>query len=193
VLEILARHKDALAGRIKQARKVVQSIDKFILHEREAFAMTKGPFAVDERQLEPLLVGGIRMTGRYSDSGTGFGRLARLLRSAICGRPLMLHYDDDYRETDANFEVCMPIRKRCSAEGVETRELPGGQCVTLLHRGPYDQLGHSYAKILQYVKEKGCHVSKPTREVYLKGPGMFFRGNPKKYMTEIQFLVTKPA
>ena len=27
----------------------------------------------------------------------------------------------------------------------------------------------------------------PTREVYHKGPGMFFRGNPQKYLTEIQF------
>jgi hypothetical protein len=26
----------------------------------------------------------------------------------------------------------------------------------------------------------------PTREVYLKGPGMIFKGNPKRYLTEIQ-------
>jgi effector-binding domain-containing protein len=29
----------------------------------------------------------------------------------------------------------------------------------------------------------------PTREVYLKGPGMIFRGNPKNYVTEIQIPV----
>jgi len=26
----------------------------------------------------------------------------------------------------------------------------------------------------------------PTREVYLKGPGMIFKGNPRNYLTEIQ-------
>ena len=26
----------------------------------------------------------------------------------------------------------------------------------------------------------------PSREIYLKGPGMFFKGNPHKYVTEIQ-------
>ena len=25
------------------------------------------------------------------------------------------------------------------------------------------------------------------REIYIKGPEMIFRGNPKKYITEIQF------
>ena len=29
----------------------------------------------------------------------------------------------------------------------------------------------------------------PTREIYHKGPGMIFRGSPKNYLTEIQFLV----
>jgi hypothetical protein len=32
-------------------------------------------------------------------------------------------------------------------------------------------------------------VAGPTREVYIKGPGMIFRGNPKKYLTEIQMLI----
>jgi hypothetical protein len=26
----------------------------------------------------------------------------------------------------------------------------------------------------------------PTREVYLQGPGMLFKGNPARYLTEIQ-------
>ena len=69
------------------------------------------------------------------------------------------------------------------------RELPGGPCVALLHQGPYEELGRSYAKILQYIKDEGFEIIRPTREVYLKGPGIIFRGNPKKYLTEIQMLI----
>ncbi len=29
-------------------------------------------------------------------------------------------------------------------------------------------------------------ITLPTREVYLKGPGIIFKGNPKNYLTEIQ-------
>jgi effector-binding domain-containing protein len=43
------------------------------------------------------------------------------------------------------------------------------------------------------VKERGYEVTLPTREVYLKGPGMIFRGNPKKYLTEIQLPIKNHA
>ena len=31
----------------------------------------------------------------------------------------------------------------------KVRELPGGRCASLLHKGPYSELGRSYAKIVQ--------------------------------------------
>jgi hypothetical protein len=33
-------------------------------------------------------------------------------------------------------------------------------------------LGRSYAKLLEYIKQKGYEVVMPTREVYVKGPGI---------------------
>ena len=66
------------------------------------------------------------------------------------------------------------------------RTLPGGRCLTLIHRGPYDQLGRSYAKILQRAEAQNLKPTLPSREVYVKGPGQIFKGNPKNYLTEIQ-------
>jgi effector-binding domain-containing protein len=104
----------------------------------------------------------------------------------IAGKPLCLFYDGEYREGDANFEPCMPLKKAVEADGIVVRELPAARCVTLVHRGPYEELRNSYARLMKYVKQRGYKISLPTREVYLKGPGMIFRGNPKKYLTEIQ-------
>ncbi len=83
----------------------------------------------------------------------------------------------------------MPVRRGEPVDGISVRELPGGRCVSLLHKGPYDQLGRSYAKVLEFICEKGYEITTPTREVYHKGPGMFFRGNPKNYLTEIQMIL----
>ncbi|HEX2972276.1 MAG TPA: GyrI-like domain-containing protein, partial [Tepidisphaeraceae bacterium] len=127
--------------------------------------------------------------GRYSDCGKAFAKLGRSLGRYISGKPLLLHYDTEYREEDADFEACMPLRQRKEVEGISVRELPGGRCVSLIHKGPYDQLGRSYARILDYVKSKGYTIVSPTREIYIKGPGMIFKGNPKNYLTEIQMLV----
>jgi len=71
-------------------------------------------------------------------------------------------------------------------DGVTVRTLPGGRGLALMHRGPYDQLGRSYAKILQQANERKPALALPTREVYVKGPGLIFKGNPKNYLTEIQ-------
>jgi effector-binding domain-containing protein len=149
--------------------------------------MGETSFEIQERVLAPLLVAGIRMTGFYSDCGKGFKQLGRKVGRHIAGKPMCLFYDSEYREGDANFEPCMPIRKAVEVEGVEVRELPGGRCLSLMHLGHYDLLRESYAKLREYVQAHGCNATLPTREVYHKGPGMIFWGNPAKYLTEIQF------
>jgi effector-binding domain-containing protein len=69
--------------------------------------------------------------------------------------------------------------------GVSVRTLPGARCLSLLHLGPYDQLGRSYERVLHEAKRREANLLLPTREVYVKGPGMIFKGNPKNYLTEI--------
>jgi effector-binding domain-containing protein len=59
----------------------------------------------------------------------------------------------------------------------------------LIHKGPYDNLTRSYEKISTYVKEHGYKVKLPTREIYVKGPGMILKGNPDNYLTEIQMMI----
>jgi effector-binding domain-containing protein len=61
--------------------------------------------------------------------------------------------------------------------------------VSLIHKGPYETLGRSYEKITAYIKEKGYRPKLPSREVYLKGPGMIFKGKSENYLTEIQILI----
>jgi DNA-binding transcriptional MerR regulator/effector-binding domain-containing protein len=189
LLVILKRQHVAVQERIKQLRKAAKSLEQFITKEQEARTVAQTVDNVQEKMLEPLLAGGIRTKGRYSDCGRLFGRLGRAFGRAICGSPMLLHYDSEYREDDADFEACMPIRRRKEVDGISVRELPGGRCVSLVHRGAYDQLGRSYAKVFEYINERKYQVLTPTREVYVKGPGMIFKGNPKNYLTEIQVLI----
>jgi len=187
ILEHLQRQKNVLQQRMKEDRDIVRALSEIIAKENEAKGLLEaGGFAVEEKLLQPMLVAGIRMKGRYSDCGAVFGRLGKAIGRYISGKSLCLYYDCEYREDDADFEPCFPVRKRIEAEGISVRELPGSRCLALVHRGPYDQLGRSYAKILRHANERKAKVVSPTREVYVKGPGMIFRGNPRNYLTEIQ-------
>lgn len=79
-----------------------------------------------------------------------------------------------------------------SGAGIEVRTLPEVSCLTLVHRGPYEQLGHSYRRLWTEAKQRGLTLAGPSREVFLKGPGMIFRGDPRRYLTEIQQPVVSP-
>ncbi len=190
LLDFLERHKATLEDRLRRYRAVVASIDRLIFQEKEArAAMQNASFDVQEKTLDSVLIAGVRMRGRYGECGQGFSRIGRQFGRYIAGKCFLLHYDAEYREEDADFEACFPIRQGKAVDGISVRELPGGRCVALLHKGPYGELGRSYARILEYVKKKGYEVVLPTREVYVKGPGMIFKGSPKNYLTEIQMLV----
>jgi DNA-binding transcriptional MerR regulator len=187
ILNYLERQKQTLQQRIREDRDVVRSLTEIINRETEAGRLLENSsFAVEEKPLEPMLIAGIRMKGKYHECGAVFGKLGKVMGRHISGKPFCLYYDGEYRETDADFEPCFPVRRETSAAGVAVRTLPGGRCLSLLHRGSYDQLGRSYAKILGLAAGRKLTVTLPTREIYLKGPGMIFRGNPKNYLTEIQ-------
>jgi DNA-binding transcriptional MerR regulator/predicted transcriptional regulator YdeE len=190
LLQSLQRQRQSIESRMRHDREVSRRLDQLISHEREVReTMQNATFEVQQKTLEPMLIAGVRMKGKYSDCGRGFARIGKRLGRQICGKAFLLHYDAEFREDDADFEACLPIRKGEPSDGISVRELPGGKCVTLMHEGPYDELGRSYARILKHVKSNGYEIEMPTREIYLKGPGMIFRGNPKKYLTEIQILV----
>lgn len=151
--------------------------------------MTPMQDEVQEKVLAPMLVAGIRMKGRYDECGKLFGMLCRGAGGAAAGAPMMLHYETCYKAEGADFEACVPLKKQKAITGAQVRELPGGSCVSLVHRGPYEELPRSYERLEAYLKAKGYRTRIPSREIYVKGPGMIFRGNPKRYVTEIQMLL----
>lgn len=185
----LERQRKLIEERMKKLRQVAQSLDQFLSSEREIKTLTAQQlFVCEEKTVGPMLITAIRMQAPYPDCGQGFAKIGKQFWNQICGPALLLCYDQEYKEI-ADFETCMPIKKGKPIAGIDVRELPGGKCVSLLHKGPYTELSRSYAQIMSYCQEKGYKIAVPCREVYLKGPGMFFKGNPKNYLTELQMMV----
>ena len=185
----LERQRKVIDQRIARLKAAAQSLDQFLQNQREGKMLaTKSEFQCEEKILPSMRIAAVRMHAPYSECGKGFGQIGKAMWNQICGPALLLVYDHGYEEI-ASYETCLPVTGGQSKGGIEVRDLPGSRCVSLLHKGPYDQLSRSYEKALAYAKEKGLRLSSPCREVYLKGPGMLFRGNPKNYLTEIQLMV----
>jgi DNA-binding transcriptional MerR regulator/effector-binding domain-containing protein len=190
-LSFLENHKARLENKIREMKEAQFSLDRLIQTEKEAkLLLSQNNFQIEEKTLEPQLIAGIRMKGKYSDCSQSFARLGRAMGWNISGKPLNLYFDTEYKEDGADFESCFPIKKQKSAaDGISVRKLEGGPAVTLLHKGPYERISNTYAKIFSYINEKGLQAVTPSRESYIKGPGMIFKGRPSAYLTEVQVLV----
>ncbi|MDZ7289367.1 MAG: GyrI-like domain-containing protein [candidate division KSB1 bacterium] len=66
-----------------------------------------------------------------------------------------------------------------------------GEVAEILHLGPYDKEQPAIARLMEFVKAQGYEVIGAHEEEYLKGPTMFSKGDPEKYVTIIRYRVKK--
>lgn len=176
---------------IRQQMDMKQNLSLFLQRDKEeqkGHGYTDPSPAVEEEIIPGMLIAGIRFKGKYYEVGYKFGTLFKAFGRYAKGKPFTLYYDGEYKEDGADIEACLEVKKKIQVKGIDCRELKGGKAVTLIHRGPYQELSRSYQKIYEYCREHKLKTLLPTREQYLKGPGMIFRGNPKKYVTRLMTL-----
>jgi DNA-binding transcriptional MerR regulator/effector-binding domain-containing protein len=192
ILDFLEKQRATIQLKLERLNKADRSLEDIIQKEKEAGKMTRdSSFEVGEKEIGCQQVAGLRWKGKYSDVGRYFSRLAKLLGRHIRGNPMNLYYETEYKEDDADIETCYPVGDIKQTQELAFHQLPGGKCVYLVHKGPYENISRSYARIMDHIQKKQYQVSLPIREIYRKGPGMIFRGNPKNYLTEIQIMISQ--
>ncbi|MDQ8187176.1 MerR family transcriptional regulator [Pelagicoccus sp. SDUM812002] len=189
LLDRLQEKRRDLEKRVKRFQDSIADIELVVSGQFAESGFAGSGESVVEKTVPDMLVAGHRIRGHYSEAGQGFRILGRRAGRVLTGKPMCLYFDGEYRDQDANFEPCFEVKKVVDHELLYCRKLAGGLALTLLHRGPYERLYESYAKLFAEVKSRDLRLLCPSREVYHKGPGMILRGNSKKYLTEIQFLV----
>ncbi|GAA6152179.1 MerR family transcriptional regulator [Pseudoteredinibacter isoporae] len=183
LIEILQKKKTDVERKISGLRKLTSSIDLILRKELEDKHMKDNTTEISITTLDDCLVVSTRWKGPYSDTGKAMPALYKAAGRHSCGPAFNLYYDGEHKEI-ADVESCLPVKKAVNSD-LDCKTLYGGQCVSLIHIGPYDTLGESYKKLFDYLNEHNLRPSLPTRETYLKGPGMIFKGNPDNYQTEI--------
>ncbi|MEM9462238.1 MAG: MerR family transcriptional regulator [Myxococcota bacterium] len=193
-LQFLVDRRAAIAARMAHLRSIATALDLVIQTEKDAQTMSTHAnhqdFPIEDKTIPPQLVAGIRVRGRFSQCREIFKRLGRTFGFGLAGKPGMLVYDEEFKEDDADFEPFFPINKPKSTDAeIHVRRLPGGRALCLVHRGPYDRISRAYGRLFAEAKKRSLTPKAPSREVYIKGPGMLFTGNPKRYLTEVQIFV----
>ena len=189
---LLKAKAQEVEARIKRDRLIQQRLKTHLTFHEETKMERTGREAT-EKKLPEILIAGIRFKGRYEEVGPVFRKLYRQCGRWRNGKGFCLYHDDGYREHHADIEVCLPVKKAVTKPDIGSRTLAGGWALTLHHHGPYTIIGESYHKIIDALKTRSLSYHLPTREIYHRGPGLLFRGNPQKYVTEIQLLIKSDA
>jgi len=122
--------------------------------------------------------------------GEAFGFLGQH-RVAPVGPPVAIYYDQEFRETDADVEVAIPVAQPLPKSGtMVARELSAVETMACaVHQGSYETIGASYGQVMAWIEANGYRMCGPVREVYIQGPES--GQDPSAYVTEIQVPVEK--
>lgn len=179
----LTEKRSFVENKILEQKSLVKKINTYI-SQIEKSEVERMEQEITIKEIESILVASIKYTGRYEDMGKYIGQIYGEIKNKANGTPFNLYYDGDYKE-EAEIEVCVPISEKIVSKNVNVRELPKIKAVSIIHYGSYDTLNSSYKLLVDYIEKNNLESYTPSREIYYKGPGMIFKGNPEKYKTEL--------
>lgn len=176
---LLEKQKQIQAEILKQ-EQLIQRINASIkITRKEELFMN---YVIDVKTVPEVTVATIRYRGKYNECGAYAGKIYKAIGGKAAGNFFNLYHQEEF-DDNADIEVCVPIKG--PVKGVESRKIPAIKALSTQHIGSYDNLGNAYKALFDFATEKGYETTLPTREVYIKGPGMLFKGNPNKYVTEV--------
>jgi len=189
--------------RKKEAESEIARMEKImslLLENRdfsELFSMNVSEPVIKENPAMRVISG--RRTGTYEEV---CGEVSSALMAAIyspenqkngvtvTGPCLSLCYDSDYRETDADIEMAIPIHGQIAVQDPKftVRTLPAVKVVSVVYRGPYEHEGFSVAfeNAFRFAAKMGLEPNGPDRQVYLNNPD---ETPAEELLTEVQIPV----
>lgn len=204
--EILTAHRQGEAERVRDLviRKQQQIGDemKRLQHaaeilSRQELSLELIPMIVTEpviKDIAPIRVMSIREKGTYGETtGRLIGEMFQLVATQdqgpaglrIAGPVMSIYHDGEYRETDADIEVAVPISGKLNYTGdrIRVSTLSGGKFLSLIYKGPYLGIHEGWSRIYEYAALQGITLGIPGREYYLNDPGEV---PESELLTEIQ-------
>jgi DNA-binding transcriptional MerR regulator len=178
----LEERKNKIENTISKEKELIAKINLYIKPKnREEIGMH---YKIEGKEIPPVTVASIRFKGKYTDVGKYIGDIYKAVKNHSGGAPFNCYFDSEFKE-DADIELCVPTTQLINDCTVTSKKLPAIKAICTTHVGSYEKLNLAYKALLDYADEHHLNCLTPSREVYLKGPGMIFKGNENSYRTEI--------
>lgn len=191
---ILNSKKEALQDNINEYNYQLSKI-KYLLEEKEMkneiFEKIVPAYYVYYKE------GVLKKYSDASDFIQGSGTECLMLNPNIkCVKPgycFMNYLDGEYKEKNIKVRYSQAVIKENKpfkeSDSIRFMELPECTCICIYHKGAYNELGKSYAKILKYIEENNYEIKDYPRECYIDG--IWNKENVSDWLTEIQIPIKK--
>lgn len=144
-------------------------------------------YQIEIRDIEPIRVAYLRYDGIATEANKVFPRVFQSIKGKTSDAPFFCYYVMNPETKMGEMDLCVPTEETPIKNGIEIKELPRIKAISVTHIGSYETLHNAYAAIDRYAVEHNLQLRPPFREVFIKGPGMFLKGNPAQYVTEVLF------
>lgn len=184
LVEIVLKKRAEISEKITKLKRIDKELSLLIQFEKE-YENMKDNAEVVIKDVKELRIISITYKGKYSECGNYMGKLFKIAGAKVAGKVFNRYLDEEYEEI-TEVEVCLPVKKEINNSDVEYKVLPVCRVISTIHVGPYGEIGRAHQRLIDYRNKHSLTSNDHCREIYIKGPGMIFRGNPRKYVTEVQ-------
>ena len=178
----LEEKRSMIESKISNEKELIQKINLYIKpNNMEDNEMN---YKIEIKEIAPVIIASIRYKGKYNDVGKYIGKIYKAVKNNSAGPPFQCYYDAEYKE-EADIELCVPTTKLIIDPIISSKKLPKIRAICTTHLGSYEKINLAYKALFDYANEHSINCLTPSREIYIKGPGMIFKGNENNYVTVI--------
>ena len=187
---ILQKRKTELKLEIAETEKQLSRIEFILQGKKGDNFMT---YAATVKELPECIVYSKKMTvpdyASYFELIPAIGeRVAKKYPDLKCASPeycFIIYLDQEHREKDINIEFCEAVDKiRPDFDDVIFKVVKAATAVSVLHKGPYSDLGRAYAFVFKWIEDNGYTPAGSPRESYIDG--IWNKESDADWLTELQ-------
>lgn len=186
---ILREKIEKIEQNITQEKALIEEINNYLSPATTNAKHQNYKISIEE--VPPILVASVRFEDKYNELGKYVPLLYNEVQNSVSGDLVNCYYDEECVE-QADMELCLPTKKKISSSKVECKYLPAIKAICTTHYGSHEMLHFAYKALFEYVNEQKIETYTPSREIYVKGPGRIFKGNPQNYVTKILLPIEIP-
>jgi DNA-binding transcriptional MerR regulator/DNA gyrase inhibitor GyrI len=193
--EILLKRKKDIENELLNTEEQLSRINHYILEIKEEKKMNYNAVL---KELPECIVYSKRMIVPSYDAyfsvipeiGEEIKKANPNLKCAVPEYCFIVYHDGEYKEKDIDVEYCEAVTEFGNeTESIKFKKLPSVTAITVMHKGPYTELGNAYAYIFKWIEENGYKAISSPRESYIDG--IWNKESENDWLTELQVPVVK--